>query len=114
MLAYVVGIAVSYFLNHRFTFSGDAASNNWLRFILFVAVALVGLVCTWLLSVALRYGLPLPELIGKSSATVAFGIATLLASLVTYPLNALFVFGKDKSATTPIRATVATSRAGRP
>jgi putative flippase GtrA len=114
MLAYMVGIAMSFFLNHRFTFLGDAASRNWPRFMLFVSVALVGLVCTWLISVALRYGLPLPALIGKSSAPVAFAVATVLASLITYPLNALFVFGKQRSATKAMSATVATSRAGMP
>jgi putative flippase GtrA len=114
VLAYMVGIAVSFFLNHRFTFLGGAASRNWPRFMLFVAVALVGLVCTWLISLALRYGLPLPALIGKSSALVAFALATLLASLITYPLNALFVFGEQKSATKATSTTVATSRAGMP
>ena len=100
-------------LNRRFTFSGNEAARGWSRFIPFVAVALVGLVCTWLISLALRYGLPLTALIGKSSAPVAFAAATVLASLITYPLNALFVFGNQSSATRAMRATVATSRAGR-
>jgi len=62
-----------------------------------------------LISLALRYGLPLPALIGKSSASVAFAMATVLASLITYPLNALFVFGKKRSATAAIATTAATS-----
>jgi putative flippase GtrA len=109
----MAGIAVSFMLNRRFTFSGNEAARGWSRFIPFVAVALVGLVCTWLISLALRYGLPLTALIGKSSAPVAFAAATVLASLITYPLNALFVFGRKSSATSATRATVATSRAGR-
>jgi len=112
-LAYMAGIAVSFMLNQRFTFFRDKATHTWSRFIPFVAVALVGLVCTWLISVALRYGLPLPALIGKSSAPVAFAAATVIASLITYPLNALFVFGRKSSATSAMSATVATSRAGR-
>ena len=113
VLAYLAGIAVSFVLNQRFTFSGAPAARSWSRFIPFVVVALVGLVCTWLISLALRYGLPLTALIGKSSAPVAFAAATVLASLITYPLNALFVFGNQSSATRAMRATVATSRAGR-
>jgi putative flippase GtrA len=109
----MAGIAVSFVLNQRFTFSAAKAARDWSRFMPFVAVALVGLACTWLISVALRYGLPLQALIGQSSAAVAFAMATVLASLITYPLNALFVFGNHKSATSATSATVATSRAGR-
>jgi len=112
-LAYAAGIVVSFVLNQRFTFLKDKAERSWSKFIPFVAVAIVGLVCTWLISIALRYGLPLTALIGKSSASVAFAAATVLASLITYPLNGLFVFGKKSSATNAMRDTVATSRAGR-
>jgi putative flippase GtrA len=109
VLAYMAGIVVSFVLNQRFTFSAHQEARQWSRFMPFVAVALVGLVCTWLISLALRYGLPLPALIGKSSASVAFAMATVLASLITYPLNALFVFGKKRSATAAIATTAATS-----
>jgi putative flippase GtrA len=112
-LAYVAGILVSFVLNQRFTFRKDKAERSWSRFIPFVAVAMVGLVCTWLISIALRYGLPLTALIGKSSGSVAFAAATVLASLITYPLNGLFVFGKQRNATSAMSDTVATSRAGR-
>ena len=112
-LAYAAGIVVSFVLNQRFTFLKDKAERSWSKFIPFVAVAMAGLVCTWLISIALRYGLPLTALIGKSSASVAFAAATVLASLITYPLNGLFVFGKKSSATNAMRETVATSRAGR-
>ena len=112
-LAYAAGIVVSFVLNQRFTFLKDKAERSWSKFIPFVAVAMAGLVCTWLISIALRYGLPLTALIGKSPASVAFAAATVLASLITYPLNGLFVFGKKSSATNAMRDTVATSRAGR-
>jgi len=92
------GIVVSFVLNQRFTFSAHQEARQWSRFMPFVAVALVGLVCTWLISLALRYGLPLPALIGKSSASVAFAMATVLASLITYSAQCLFVFGKKRSA----------------
>ena len=49
----------------------------------------------------------------RSSFSVAFAAATVLASLITYPLNGLFVFGKNRNASNAMRETVATSRAGR-
>ena len=109
ILGYGAGIVVSYLLNQRFTFVKAGTPRNWSRFGPFVGVATVGLLCTWLLSLALRYGLPLQALIGKSSATVAFAFATVLSSLITYPLNALFVFAKKGSATSAMSTTIATS-----
>ena len=109
ILGYVAGIIVSYLLNQRFTFVKAGAPRKWSRFVPFVGVAMVGLLCTWLMSLGLRYGLPLQALIGKSSATVAFALATALSSLITYPLNALFVFAKKGSATRAISTTIATS-----
>ncbi len=109
ILGYVAGIIVSYLLNRRFTFVTAGAPRNWSRFAPFVGVAMVGLLCTWLLSLGLRYGLPLQALLGELSATVAFAVATVLSSLVTYPLNALFVFAKKGNATSAISTTIATS-----
>jgi putative flippase GtrA len=91
--AYVVGIALSYLLNHWFTFRG-VDSFQWHRLLLFVGIAFVGLLLTWLLSLAIRYGTPVGENFGKYSASMAFAVAALLSSLVTYPLNALLVFNK--------------------
>jgi putative flippase GtrA len=93
VIAYAVGITISFFLNHRFTFGGDGSSRNWRAFIHFVAIAIVGLISTWILSLALRYGTHLDALIGPAAKLVAFATATLLSSMLTYPLNARFVFG---------------------
>lgn len=106
VLGYMVGIVVSFLLNHRYTFGGGNGTRDWSRFTLFIGVAMVGLTTTWLISLLLRYGLPLPRLVGSSSAGVAFAVATVLSSLVTYPLNALFVFGKKASVA---RTTMSTS-----
>jgi putative flippase GtrA len=91
-VAYAVGITLSFFLNHRFTFGGDERSRNWRVFFHFVAIAIVGLVSTWILSLALRYGTHLDAHIGSAAKPVAFATATLLSSLLTYPLNARLVF----------------------
>lgn len=95
--AYAAGIVVSYMINHRVTFTNSGA-RSWRKFSLFVSVALIGLSTTWLLSVALRYGVPLDRLLGGAWAGVAFAVATFLSTLITYPLNALYVFrGRERS-----------------
>ena len=99
ILAYAIGIAISFWGNRRFTFQQLAAEQTGTKFAMFVVVALIGMLSTWLLSLALRYGLRLERFIGKpSSASVAFATAALLSSLITYPLNALFVFSKRSRA----------------
>ncbi len=95
--AYAVGIALSFLLNHRFTFAGNDSSRNWRIFSRFVAIAVVGLVMTWLLALALRYGTRLDVHIGSAAKLVAFVTAAFLSSLLTYPLNARFVFGGSRS-----------------
>ncbi len=96
-LAYAIGITLSFFLNHRFTFGGDDSSRNWRIFFQFVAIAILGLVSTWILALALRYGTHLDARIGSAAKPVAFATAALLSSLLTYPLNARFVFGCRRS-----------------
>jgi putative flippase GtrA len=91
-VAYAIGIALSFLLNHRFTFEATAGERSWSKFGKFVAIALVGLMSTWLLSLALRYGLHLDAFIGPWARVTAFAVATVLSSAVTYPLNSLIVF----------------------
>lgn len=96
-VAYAVGITLSYLLNHRFTFRSSAGSRHWRKLLAFVGIACVGLVCTWLLSVTIRYGTPLTAAVGKYSAAIAFSLAALLSSILTYPLNAILVFNAKTS-----------------
>ncbi len=77
-VAYAIGIALSFLLNHRFTFG--AGARSWSKFGKFVAIALVGLLSTWLLSLALRYGLHLDAFIGSWARVTAFAVATVLSS----------------------------------
>jgi putative flippase GtrA len=90
--AYVIGILLSYLLNHRFTFGGGDRDRAWRGFPLFIAVACTGLVATWLLSIGIRYGIDLDKYAGRYAGALAFATAAVLASLITYPLNARFVF----------------------
>lgn len=97
VLAYAFGITVSFLLNRRFTFDGQGTSHNAGTFLRFVAIALVGLVLTWLLSFTFRYAANLDAQIGPAAKPTAFAVAALLASLLTYPLNARFVFGSART-----------------
>jgi putative flippase GtrA len=94
--AYAIGLVLSFLINHRFTYNGPAAQRNWRKFAQFVAVALVGMLITWALSLALRYGLRLDALIGSLAKPVAFATAALASSALTYPLNSLFVFRESR------------------
>lgn len=83
LIGYAAGILLSFVLNRAITFNG----GSWAKFPAFVAIALIGMAVTWGLSVAIRFGLPL-EAFGAFAGTIAFGVATVLATGVTYPLNA--------------------------
>jgi putative flippase GtrA len=100
--AYATGIALSFLLNHRFTFGKTGGQRSWGKFVQFAAIAIVGLISTWLLSLALRYGLHLDARIGQSARLVAFVGATLLSSALTYPLNSMFVFSEPRLRAAPI------------
>lgn len=100
-LAYAVGIMLSFLLNHRFTFGGDDRSRNWRIFLRFTAIALIGLVTTWILALLLRYGMQLDARVGAAAKLLAFASATLLSTLLTYPLNARFVFADRRAGANP-------------
>jgi putative flippase GtrA len=93
VFAYAVGISLSFLLNHRFTFGQAGNRRSWRKFLRFTVIAFVGLASTWALSFLLRYGAHLDALLGPMARLAAFATATLLSSLLTYPLNSLFVFG---------------------
>ena len=101
VIAYSVGILTSFELNRRFTFRSAAPSQQREELLSFVACAIVGQVCTLALSLLLRYGLSLDAAIGRLARPVAFATATLLSSLLTYFLNARFVFRSRAAADTP-------------
>lgn len=95
IVAYALGIALSFAINGRLTFARTGRSDAG-QFARFVAVALVGALCTWVLSLLLRYTVDLHTHLGRPAAALSFGTAAVLTSLITYPLNAYFVFGKRR------------------
>jgi putative flippase GtrA len=86
-----IGTAISFVLNRRYTFSSSNVTG-WSRFGGFAAIAVLAMFSTWVLSIALRYGLKLDTFFEDLAGGIAFAIATLLSSLITYPLNASIVF----------------------
>jgi putative flippase GtrA len=96
VLAYMLGIVLSYVINRRHTFNQHNTAASLSNLALFGLIALLGASCTWLLSMLLRYGVHLTALLGHFAAPVAFAFASLLATLITYPLNARFVFRRDR------------------
>jgi putative flippase GtrA len=96
VLAYALGIALTYVLNRRHTFNQRDTSASYSTFALFALIALLGAFCTWMLSLLLRYGAHLNALLGNCAAAAAFALAALLSTLITYPLNARFVFRRGR------------------
>jgi putative flippase GtrA len=89
---YVLGILLSYVLQRRFTFKTSLEERTWRRLISFVSVALLGALVTWLLSLSFRYELGFDRVLGHSSGSMAFAVAAVSSSVLTYTLNALLVF----------------------
>src|SRR5690349_4835694 len=73
ILAYVIGITLSFMLNNRFTFSNSSGyERSWKIFLQFAGIAIIGLLTVWLLSLALRYGLRLDEFVGCWARLLSF------------------------------------------
>lgn len=91
---YAFGILVSYTGHRKVSFShvdmegqNTASSMTW-----FTLIAIFGLLCATGLSVGIRYFLPIQGVFGAYSATVAFAIATVITSILTFTLNARHTF----------------------
>ena len=93
IFAYALGIVISFAVNRRFTF-GQRGRADWSWLPRFATIAMLGLVATAVLSIAIRYGLPLDRWLGSWAAPSAFGVAALCASALTYPLTAVCVFAR--------------------
>jgi len=92
VVVYIFGILTSYVLQHRFTFKVSLAQSNRRRLISFIAVALIGALVTWLLSLIFRYELRFDSTFGSLSGSMAFAAAAVSSSVLSYALNALLVF----------------------
>lgn len=93
VLAYAVGIVCSYFGHRNVTFyRGKPVGGDVQAFARFTVIAVTGLVATTVISLVIRYGLPIEAVFGRYTGTFAFALATFLASVLTYSLNSTFTF----------------------
>jgi putative flippase GtrA len=91
-LAYAFGILCSFFLHLVVTFELTLSSADRHRFLRFFLVALTGMGSAMAFSAALRYLLFLDDWLGDIAPTIAFVIGSIMAAVVSYALNAHFVF----------------------
>ncbi len=90
--AYGFGIIASFTLQRLFTFRdhGDRRARDY--FVLFTLVAIAGGVLVALLSFVFRYALLADSLFNQYAPSVAFITASLLVSVLSYWVNAKYVF----------------------
>jgi putative flippase GtrA len=92
IVVYAAGILLSFALHSRYTFGVGPRVESSGGLVPFTAVALVGALATWLVSLLFRYGLGFDRLFGDLSGSAAFAVGAVSASLLTYSLNAHMVF----------------------
>ena len=89
VLAYAGGTILNYTLQGSFTFRQPSSTRMLARF---ATVAFVGMFLTAVLAAALRYGLAFDVLFGRFGPAAAFAGGALLASAITFSVNARIVF----------------------
>jgi putative flippase GtrA len=93
-LVYVFGILASYSGHRKVTFGHvDMKHQSTARSMTnFTVIALLGLLCTTGLSVTIRYFFPVDDFFGSLGGAFSFILATLIASVITFSLNARHTF----------------------
>ena len=97
IVVYAGGILLSFALHSRYTFGVGPRVDSSAGLAPFTAVALVGALATWLVSLICRYGLGFDRLFGDVSGSAAFAVGAVAASLLTYSLNAHMVFHRRQT-----------------
>jgi len=96
IVAYACGVVLNYVLQSRFTFGASGGVNSPRRFFAFAMTAVCSSLLTVALSYLLRYQLGLGELFGAWGSTAAFCAAAIIVSIVSYSINAKYVFGNGQ------------------
>ena len=89
VLAYAGGTILNYTLQGSFTFRQPSSTRMLARF---ATVAVAGMCLSTVLAAALRYGLAFDALFGRFGPAAAFAAGALLASALTFSVNARLVF----------------------
>jgi putative flippase GtrA len=96
VVAYGCGVVLNYALQSRFTFGAAGGVNSPGRFFAFAITAICSSLLTVALSYLLRYRLGLGELFGAWGSMAAFCAAAVMVSIVSYSINARYVFGNGR------------------
>ena len=93
-VAYLCGFVLSYFGHKYISFSHvrQLAFSHGRSMGTFVLIALLGMLVTMLVSLAVRYLLPIDKIPGGFSASIAFTIGVTVSSFGTFWLNRIFTF----------------------
>ena len=95
IIIYAGGIVASFYGHFHVSFSHvKDKSATLVSMFKFTLVALAGMGATATLSYQIRYNLGLEAIFGPFLPSLAFGMAALTASLLTYSLNARYIFVK--------------------
>jgi len=98
IIIYIGGTILSYLGHSAVTFVHvKSPQRTAISLFKFTITSVVGGVITTTLSIFFLYGLPLELLAGKFSPAVAFGLAAIVASFVTYYINAIYTFADTKA-----------------
>lgn len=93
---YVGGISLSFILQRRYTFRSLSAPVSLSEFFRFGLVAACTGVFAGALSYGFRYGFFLDDIFGIWAPSIAFAIAVLATSAISFVLNVRFVFKERK------------------
>jgi putative flippase GtrA len=93
-IVYAVGLILSYFLQSRFTFQTQKKKTRSFKykFTYYTLVQLVGMGVTIVSSLLIRYLLFPLTILAQFRDTIAFVIASLIASVVTYGVSKIYIF----------------------
>jgi putative flippase GtrA len=93
-ITYGIGFTLSY-SGHRFiTFQQvtEMARSQGASFVLFVLIAMLGMLVAMMVSLFVRYQTPLAQLAGNDAPSVAFAAGVVVASVLTFSLNSSITF----------------------
>lgn len=92
--AYLTGMTLSYLGHRKVTFGHveDLAHSWQVSVASYVSITLVGLGVTLLVSMLVRYQLPLQQWVGDWASTLAFVAGVLVSSTLTFLLNQAVTF----------------------
>ncbi|WP_218081007.1 GtrA family protein [Anthocerotibacter panamensis] len=92
VVAYSLGIILSYIFQRRFTFTKRRGRTPGLERVLYVGTALLGMLLTVVFSLGLHSFLALVPILPEVHNNLAFAVAALATSVITYLINKFITF----------------------